>query len=43
MMPMLQLPYAPILYVMAILCFVNSLAFALSVISPADETDISVG
>jgi TRAP-type C4-dicarboxylate transport system permease small subunit len=43
MTPTLQWPYAPFLYAMAVLSFLNAIAFLLSVASPVSDTDVSVG
>ena len=43
MTPTLQWPYAPFLFAMAALSFLNAIAFLLSIASPASDTEISVG
>jgi len=43
MTPTLQWPYAPFLFAMAGLSFLNAIASLLSVANPVSDTDISVG
>jgi TRAP-type C4-dicarboxylate transport system permease small subunit len=43
MTPTLQWPYAPFLFAMAVLSFLNAVAFLLSIANPGSDTEISVG
>jgi TRAP-type C4-dicarboxylate transport system permease small subunit len=43
MTPTLQWPYAPFLFAMAVLSFLNAVAFLLSIANPSSDTEISVG